>query len=100
MGGINLYAYASNPFNWIDLLGLACGETSLKPEKKYMGSLDDLAFAGEKAATLKPRESGYFELPSGHSSKVHLPNGSVVDATHIWVRNNGSGTFHGYPLIK
>jgi hypothetical protein len=53
-----------------------------------------------KAATLKAGEGGYFELPAGHKSKVHLPDGSTVPATHIWVRNNGTGTFHVHPLIK
>lgn len=129
LGGDNLYAYAPNPVNWIDPFGLCPTEgmpPKLKPEGKYTGSgkhgvnwkegaatakstgkpqgqwgsLDDLAFAGEKAATLKPRAGDYFELPAGHTSKVHLPDGTTVNATHIWVRNNGTGTFHGYPLVK
>lgn len=64
------------------------------------GSKADLDFAGSKASTLKAGEGGYFELPSGHTSKVHMPDGTTMPATHIWVRNNGTGTFHGYPLIK
>lgn len=64
------------------------------------GSKADLDFAGSKASTLKAGEVGYFELPSGHTSKVHMPDGTTMPATHIWVRNNGTGTFHGYPLIK
>jgi hypothetical protein len=64
------------------------------------GSIDDLSFAGKKAGTLKPNEGAYFELPDNHQSIVHTPEGLTLKATHIWVRNNGSGTFHGYPLIK
>jgi hypothetical protein len=64
------------------------------------GSKADLDFAGQKAVTLDPGKGDYFELPAGHSSVVHMPDGSVQSATHFWVRNNGSGTFHGYPTIR
>jgi hypothetical protein len=62
------------------------------------GSVADLEFAGQKAATLAPRQGAYFDLPSGHNSIVWRPDGTRVAATRIWVRNNGNGTFHGYPL--
>lgn len=52
------------------------------------------------AATLKPRKGAYFKLPAGHTSKIHLPNGTTIKATYIWVRNNGNGTFHGFPSIR
>ncbi len=61
------------------------------------GSKADLDFAGEKASTLDPGEGDWFELPKGHSSVVHRTDGTTVPANRIWVRNNGSGTFHGYP---
>mgnify|MGYP006902125671 CR=1 FL=1 len=73
---------------------------NLNTPQGQWGSKSDLDFAGEKAATLKSGEGAYFELPSEHSSIVHMPDGSTVNATHIWVRNNGTGTFHGYPLVK
>lgn len=57
----------------------------------------DFDFAAEKAATLKPGEGQWFPLPEGSTSVVHMPDGTTVKAIHIWVRNNGSGTFHGYP---
>ncbi|MFB6366560.1 polymorphic toxin-type HINT domain-containing protein [Paenibacillus elgii] len=75
--------------------GPAMAKKSGLPQGQW--SKADLEFAGEKAATLKPGEGGWFDLPSGSTSKVHMPDGSTVDATRIWVRNNGSGTFHGYP---
>jgi hypothetical protein len=62
------------------------------------GSLADLQIAGTQAATLAPGKGGHFALPAGHSSKVWMPDGSVVSATRCWVRNNGNGTFTGYPL--
>lgn len=34
----------------------------------------------------------------GSTSQVHLPDGTAVPAGRIWIRNNGTGTFHGYPL--
>jgi RHS repeat-associated protein len=62
------------------------------------GSLADLDFAGRTAAGLEPGEAGTFALPEGSPSVVHKPNGTTVRARHFWVRNNGSGTFHGYPM--
>ncbi|ALS37732.1 hypothetical protein ABID30_001723 [Enterococcus rotai] len=96
--------------------------TSIKPEAKYKGSKKhgvnwkegpataksegtpqgqwsnkDLDYASELAKKLGARESGYFDLPPGSSSVVHKPDGSTVPAKRIWIRNNGTGTFHGYP---
>ncbi|WP_281635418.1 RHS repeat-associated core domain-containing protein [Flavobacterium marginilacus] len=78
--------------------GLATAKKTNLPQGQW--SKSDLDFAGKKAATLKSGEGGYFELPSGSTSTVNMPDGSVKKATDIWVRNNGTGTFHGYPLIK
>ncbi|XXY54988.1 RHS repeat-associated core domain-containing protein [Sorangium sp. So ce269] len=61
------------------------------------GSKADLDFAAQKAASLKPGEGAYFDLPPGSSSVVHRPDGKTVPATRIWVRNNGTDTFHGAP---
>ncbi|MDB5105332.1 MAG: hypothetical protein JWP91_3021 [Fibrobacteres bacterium] len=123
-GGISPYQYVHNPIHWIDPLGLCADKATLKPEAKYLGSKKhgiewkegpatanktgipqgqwgskaDLAHAGEQAATLKPGEGATFSLPPGSSSVVHLPDGSTVPATQMWVRNNGTGTFHGYPM--
>ncbi|MEO7594938.1 MAG: RHS repeat-associated core domain-containing protein, partial [Byssovorax sp.] len=60
------------------------------------GSAADLAYAGVKAAMLKPGEGSSFPLPKGHTSVVHRSDGTVP-ANNFWVRNNGTGTFHGYP---
>jgi hypothetical protein len=61
------------------------------------GSAADLAYAGVKAATLKPGEGRIFPMPEGHTSVVHRSDGTTVPANSFWVRNNGTGTFHGYP---
>jgi hypothetical protein len=75
-------------------------KTGKKVPQGQWGSEEDLKYAGEKAATLEPGKGDYFPLPEGSKSIVHMPDGSTKPATHIWVRNNGTGTFHGYPLIK
>ena len=49
-------------------------------------------------STLQPGESAYFELPKGSLSIVYMPGGTVKNATKIWIRNNGTGTWHGYPM--
>lgn len=64
---------------------------------KCFSTGSDLEFAAEKAATLKAGEGGYFSLPPGGRSVVYKPDGTTVPATRIWVRNNGTGTFHGAP---
>jgi hypothetical protein len=76
--------------------GPATAKSLGKPQGQW-GSKADLDFAAEKAATLKPGEWKFFDLPSGHSSVVHRPDGTTVPANRIWVRNNGTGTFHGSP---
>ena len=58
----------------------------------------DLDYATEMANTLKPGESGYFDLPEGAQSVVHMPDGTTQPATRMWIRNNGTGTWHGYPM--
>ncbi len=65
---------------------------------KIQWSKSDLEFAGKQAATLKPREGQFFDLPKGSTSVIHMPDGTTKTASRIWVRNNGSGIFHGYPL--
>ena len=64
------------------------------------GSKADLEFAGQKAYGLKKGVFEDFELPKNHNSVVHFPDGTTKAATHIRVSNNGTGTFHGYPIIK
>jgi hypothetical protein len=61
------------------------------------GSEADLSYAAQKASGLAPRQADYFDLPQGHSSIVYRPDGTIVTANRFWVRNNGTGTFHGYP---
>ena len=31
-------------------------------------------------------------------SIVHMPDGTTQSATRMWIRNNGTGTWHGYPM--
>jgi hypothetical protein len=75
------------------------GPATAKNLNKAQGqwSQKDLDFATQKAITLKPGENSWFDLPSDSTSVVHMPNGTTVPATKIWIRNNGTGTFHGYP---
>ncbi len=76
--------------------GAATAKSTGKAQGQW-GSAADLDYAGNMAGSLAPGQSGWFPAPPGTTSKVFLPDGSVVPATRIWVRNNGSGTFHGYP---
>lgn len=80
--------------NWKE--GSARAIATGKPQGQW--ALEDLNFATEKANTLKPHESGTFDLPEGSKSIVHMPDGTIKHATKFWIRNNGTGTWHGYPM--
>lgn len=80
--------------HWKEGPSLAKG---LNKSQGQWGSVNDLEYAGKKAATLAPRQSGWFDLPEGHTSVVHRPDGTTVAARRFFVKNNGTGTFHGYP---
>ena len=76
------------------------------------GNKTDLSHAGELADTIepggtpeKPRKGGFVDFPINDNSKsiVFYPTDSpdVIDArrpTHYRLRNNGTGTFHGFPI--
>jgi len=67
------------------------------------GNRADLTFAGELADTLNP--GGFMDFPVNPDSRsvVFRPGGDTGSpvahpATHYRVRNNGDGTFHGFPI--
>ena len=76
--------------------GPARAKATGNPQGQWAKS--DLDFATEKANSLGPGESGYFNFPENSESIVHLPDGTIQKATKIWIRNNGTGTWHGYPM--
>ncbi|MGG5508267.1 RHS repeat-associated core domain-containing protein [Myroides sp. C6-3] len=67
------------------------------------GSKTDLAYAGKLADQLEP--GGFMDFPVNQDTKsVVFHSGIDVDtatpfpATHYRLRNNGNGTFHGFPI--
>ena len=80
--------------NWTE--GPARAIKEGKPQGQWAAS--DLDYATEMAGTLKPKESAIFDLPEGAQSVVYMPDGTVQQATRMWIRNNGTGTWHGYPM--
>lgn len=77
------------------------------PQGKW-GSKEDLGYAGEMAGTLEPGplKNGKvtpgdfqdFPINPGSTSTVYNPNGTQSKPDRIRVRNNGNGTFHGFPI--
>ncbi|GEM_PF-6149487 len=66
-------------------------------------------YAGEKAATLSPGPLGKngkatkgnfqdFPINPNNTSTVYNPDGTQSKPDKIRVRNNGNGTFHGFPI--
>ncbi len=118
----NLYAYVHDSNTWIDPFGLDC----LKPEPGYLrgkkhgikqqnadairmakdsktpvgrwGNKTDLEYAGKQAGTLKPGEMADSPINPNHKSVVFYGDGSTSVPDKIRVRNNGNGTFHGFPI--
>ncbi|MBQ4522881.1 MAG: hypothetical protein IJA10_08005 [Lachnospiraceae bacterium] len=80
--------------NWKE--GPARAKATGKPQGQWAKS--DLDYATEMANTLKPGESAYFDLPEGSQSIVHMPDGTTQLETKMWIRNNGTETWHGYPM--
>lgn len=73
------------------------------------GSKADLKYAGEKAATLDPGPLGKngkptpgdfqdFPINENHTSTIYNHDGTQSVPDMIRVRNNGNGTFHGFPI--
>ncbi|MEL6699657.1 MAG: hypothetical protein AAFP89_25690 [Bacteroidota bacterium] len=63
------------------------------------GSMADLNYAGEQAARLIS-DGGFMDFPirPGSTSKVHYKDGTTSTPDMIRLRNNGDGTFHGFPI--
>ncbi len=80
--------------NWTE--GPARAKSTGTPQGQWAQS--DLEYATEMANKLLPGESRYFDLPEGSKSIVHMPDGTTQYATRMWIRNNGTGTWHGYPM--
>ncbi|MFC2146714.1 RHS repeat domain-containing protein [Acidobacteriota bacterium] len=91
-----LYGSKKHGINWKE--GPARAKKWRKPQGKF-GSELDLDFVLSKADEIGPGQIGVFDLPTGHTCVVYMPDGSVVKATKVWVRVNKSGTVHAYPLI-
>lgn len=66
-----------------------------KPQGQW--ALSDIDYATKMANTLEAGRGGYFDLPKGSTSIVHMPDGTTVNATRFWIKNNGV-TWHGYPI--
>ena len=60
--------------NWKE--GSSRAKATGKPQGQW--SAKDIPFATEKANTLGPGESAYFELPEGAESIVHMPDGTTL----------------------
>lgn len=77
----------------------AIADTEGKPHGVW-GGKDDLKYGGEMAATLKSGEMKDFPINPNSKNKVFIPgaDGIPIPADKIRVRNNGNGTFHGFPI--
>jgi RHS repeat-associated protein len=89
----NLTGSGKHGVKWKEALARASKEQA--PQGQW--SAKDLEYATEKVSGLGPREKGWFDLPSDSTSVVVRPDGTTVRATRFWARNNGTGTWHGYP---
>lgn len=63
------------------------------------GSLEDVYFAVQKGAEIGTGQHQTSPLPPEHSCIIHMPDGSVVTATQIFVKVYFNGKVHAYPLL-
>ncbi|WP_170234731.1 SpvB/TcaC N-terminal domain-containing protein [Chryseobacterium hagamense] len=73
------------------------------------GSKEDLDYATEKAKTLEPgakqKNGTYkkgqfkdFPINEGNTSIIHNPDGTKSKPDKVRLRDNGTGTWHGFPI--
>ena len=86
------HGIAQQPADAIRMAGESKGPVGVWGDKA------DLAYAGEKASTLKPGQMSDFPIRPGSKSVVYYGNGSTSVPDMIRVRNNGDGSFHGFPI--
>ncbi|MGC4064597.1 MAG: RHS repeat-associated core domain-containing protein [Polyangiaceae bacterium] len=86
------HGIAQQPADAIKMAGESNGPVGVWGDKA------DLADAGQKASTLKPGEMVDFPIRQGSKSVVYYGDGSTSVPDKIRVRNNGNGTFHGFPI--
>ncbi|EGK3402811.1 RHS repeat-associated core domain-containing protein [Salmonella enterica] len=73
------------------------------PQGKW-GNKNDLKYAGQQAAKLPAGPNGtkgsFYDIPINPDNKsiVYHPDGSTSIPDKIRIRNNGNGTFHGFPI--
>ncbi|MGB0384887.1 MAG: hypothetical protein ACPGWR_08705 [Ardenticatenaceae bacterium] len=77
--------------------GPARAKKTGKPQGQF-GSKSDIDFAVQKGREIGPGKTDIFDLPKGHSSFVHIPDGNVVPAKKVFVKVYPSGKVHAYPL--
>lgn len=67
-----------------------------KPQGQF-GSPADVQFAVEQGSNIGPGKSGTVALPESRSF-VHMPDGTTVPATKVFVKVYPSGKVHAFPL--
>ncbi len=91
-----LYNSGKHGIKWKE--GPARARAENLPQGQF-GNEQDIDFAVKMAQTLGPNKEWIFRLPEGNSSVVHLPDGGIAPATHVFVKTYPNGKVHAYPLI-
>jgi hypothetical protein len=68
--------------NWTE--GAARAKSTGLPQGQF-GSVADVDFAVSKGRELGPGNKGIFDLPEGHTSIVHLPDGTTAPASKVFL---------------
>jgi hypothetical protein len=94
-GEAGLYGSKKHGVGWKE--GPALAKARGAPVGQF-GSVADVDFAVELGRKLGPGGEGIYNLPPGSSSIVHMPNGTTVSATRVFVMVRESGVVHAYPM--
>jgi uncharacterized protein RhaS with RHS repeats len=100
MGGLNTYAYAPNPLNWVDPLGLSpCGTTKFyrtMSHEDYEHLLKTGKLRGTSETFVSPRRV-FSEGYEGVLVKFHLKTDALQELKSIGVKDSATLTKLTYP---
>ncbi len=92
----DLYGSKKHGLGWTE--GPARAIETGNPQGQF-GRIKDLKWLLEKAKTIATNSTRVLtDLPSGHTMFVHMPDGTTVPATKVFIKIYPNGKVHGYPM--
>ena len=87
-------------YKWSDNDAIKRASDTGNPQGRF-GSKEDVEYAIEQAQDLKIGERKLIEAPAGSKNEIIMPDGSIENATHIFVEvkpSGKTGSIHAFPV--